>query len=187
MKKITIITTLFLLTIFQVFAQNEKDKHFELDVMLGMHSYSNSFFHAINTVTLVDGVPGNSTEFSGYGTSMLPSLNFGYFFSNNIGIRAGFTPITVKNDIEMENGTRVDYNSNSITQYNINFGIEGKVRFNESPFLINMGSGIIAAPYDIAKNIESSSGVYYLSGNNTAFGYYANASFQIRIISFSTI
>ncbi len=183
MKKFTIVTVALLIAIMQGFAQDEKNKHFEIDAMIGFYSYSSSFFHALNSVTLIDGVPGATAEFSGYGESILPAFNVSYFFKNNIGITAGFLAISASNDLFVDDASGTNYNY-CIDQYNISLGITGRLNFKESPLSVNIGSGIIAAPFDISESITTNSSGSYLSGNNGGVGFYGNAAFQIKIISF---
>ena len=182
MKKLLIISLIGIITIYGK-AQEESTKHFEADLMVGMHHYSSSYFHAINSITWVQKPPVNYTEFSGYGTSILPSVQVSYFFSNNIGIAAGLTAITAENDLYVDDttGTNYDYCTD---QFNINLGISGRVDFRDSPISLNMGSGLIIAPFDISQSIESNTGGSYMYGNDSGVGFYGNASFQIKIISF---
>ena len=183
MKKLTI--TIFILTFAFVngFSQDEKTKHFEVDAMLGMHSYSSSFFHAINSVTWIQDPASNITEFSGYGKSMLPAINVSYFFKNNIGITAGFLAITAENDLYVDDGTGSNYDY-SADQYNVSLGVTGRIPFKQSPFSIHMGSGFVVGDFDISESFTNNSGGTYLTGNDAGFGYYGSAAFQVRIISF---
>jgi hypothetical protein len=183
MKKVTIIVLTLAFSIIKGFAQSEKTKHFEIDAMVGMHSYSSSFFHAINSVTWIQDPPSNVTEFSGYGTSILPAVQISYIFDNNIGIATGIVPITADNElfVEDETGTNYDF---CVDQFNVNLGIVGRIQFSTLPVSINTGSGLMFSPFDISESIESNSGGSYLEGSDWAAGYYANASFQIRIVSF---
>ncbi|GEM_PF-4435908 len=181
MKKIILISFITLFAANQIFAQEEKK--FEVNAMVGMHHYSSSFFHAINTVTWVQDPAGNFTDFSGYGTSILPAVNVSYYFNTTLGVTAGITPITAENDLYVDDatGTYYDY---SADQFNINLGVSGRVFFDGTPLSLNMGSGFIFAPFDISQNIESSAGGSYLEGSDVGAGFYGNASFQIKIFSF---
>lgn len=183
MKKLAI--TIFILTFALVngFAQDNKTKHFEVDAMVGMHSYSSSFFHAINSVTWIQDPASNFTEFSGYGKSMLPAINVSYFFNNNIGVTAGFLAITAENDLYVDDGTETNYDY-SADQYNVNLGITGRIHFQESPFSIHMGSGFVVGDFDISESFTNNSGGTYLTGNDAGIGYYGSAAFHIKIISF---
>lgn len=183
MKQFAIFTFFILLGIFQANSQENQKKHFEVDAMLGMYSYSSSFFHAINSVTWIQDPASNTTEFSGYGKSALPAINLSYFFENNIGITAGFLAITADNELYVDDATGTNYDY-CVDQYNISLGVTGRFSFKESPFSINMGSGFIVAPFDISESITYNSGGSYLTGNNAGLGFYINTSFQLQIISF---
>lgn len=183
MKKITLIFSIFVYFNSIGLAQDNKTKHFEIDAMLGMYSYSSSFFHAINSVTWIQEPAGNITEFSGYGKSMLPTINVSYYFKNNIGVTAGFLAITAENDLYVDDGTGTNYDY-ATDQYNVNLGVTGRIHFKESPLSVQMCSGFVVGDFDISESFTNNSGGTYLSGNDTGFGYYGSAAFRIRIISF---
>lgn len=180
MKLIPAIILILTLIITSGFSQDKETKHFEIDVMLGMHQYSSSFFHAMNSVTWnADG--SNKPAFSGFGTSILPAFNVSYFFENNIGITAGVIPINAENDLYIDDPITYDY---SADQLDIHLGVTGRVTFSNSPFALCMGTGLVLATFDLTTNIETATGGTYLSGNSAGLGFYANTSFQINIISF---
>jgi len=181
MKQITIILIVSILTISNGFGQNEKTKHFEIDVMAGMHNYSSSFFHAINSVTWYHNPDGNMSRFSGYGTSMMPAFNVSYFFNNDIGISIGYSPINAQHSLYIK-GTGNFYNK--AEQNNISIGVTGRISSKEKPISLNFGTGFIIAPFEINKHLEVNPGGFYLDGSSTGAGLYGMASFQIRILSF---
>lgn len=181
MKKMTIIFLTLALASSNGFAQDEETRHFEIDVMVGMHQYSSSFFHAVNSVTWYHNPDGNIPQFSGFGTSMMPAFNVSYFFNNDIGISVGYSPISAEHSLYIEN-TGNYYNR--IEQNNISIGVIGKINTKETPISINVGAGFIIAPYEISKHFETDAGGYYLDGSSTGAGLYGMASFQIRIMEF---
>lgn len=181
MKQITIIFLVIILATSNGFAQNEKTKHFEVDVMMGMHQYSSSFLHAINSVTWYHNPDGNTQQFSGFGTSMMPAFKVSYFFTNNIGVSIGYSPIIAEHSLYVEN-TGNFYNR--IEQNNLSIGVIGKINSQETPISINFGTGFIIAPFEISKHLEVDPGGFYLDGSSTGAGLYGMASFQIKILSF---
>ena len=183
MKKITIILSILVFTSTIGLTQSNEKNHFEIDAMIGMYSYSSSFFHAINSVTWIQDPASNITEFTGYGKSMLPAINVSYYFKNNIGVTAGFLVITAENDLYVDDGTGTNYDY-SADQYNVNLGITGRIQLNDSPFSMQMGSGLIVAGFDISESFTNNSGGRYLTGNDAGFGFYGSAAFNMRIISF---
>ncbi|HMA62807.1 MAG TPA: hypothetical protein VKP78_09180 [bacterium] len=186
MKKIILVALVLLLFVHLNFAQNSSKKHFEIDVMAGMNHYASSFFHARNSVLWYTDPAGNLTDFSGYGRSVLPAFNLNYFFNNGIGITAGGSPITADNSLYVDDGTASNYDY-CIDQVNINVGIAGRLDVPNSPLSLNFSSGLIVAPFDISKSYESNSGGSYLEGDDLGVGFYGDASFQIKIISFLRI
>jgi hypothetical protein len=183
MKKITFTILILAFAFVQGFSQDEKTKHFEVDAMLGMHSYSNAFFHAINSVTWIQDPSSNMTEFSGYGKSIQPAVNISYFFKNSIGVTAGLLVISAENDLYVDDGSGSNYDF-SADQYNVSFGVAGRIHSNGSPFSIQMGSGLVVANFDISESFTNNNGGTYLAGNDVGLGYYGSGAFRIRILSF---
>jgi len=183
MKKSTLILSIFLITMSTGFAQDDQTNHFEVDAMVGMHSYSHSFFQAMNSVTWIQDPASNITEFSGYGKSILPAINVSYYFKNDIGITAGLLVITAENDLYVDDGTSANYDY-SADQFNVNLGITGRIHFQDSPFAIQMGSGFVAGKFDISESFTNNSGGTYLTGNDAGLGLYGSAAFQVKIVSF---
>ena len=163
------------------YTQENNTEHFEIDAMVGMHHYSSTFFHALNTVTWTQNPAGDYTEFSGYGSSILPSFQITYFFKNNVGITTGIIPITAENDLFVDNANSTNY-SYGIDQFNINIGVSGRINPTVSPVSINVGSGFIIAPFNISESISSATGGSYLTGNDAGLGFYGHAAFKIKII-----
>jgi len=181
MKKITIMLLVLVLGISSAFAQIEKMTHFEIDTMVGAHQYSSSFFHAINSITWYNNPDASIPNFSGFGTSLMPSFNVKYFLSKNIGIFISYSPIIAENSLYVEN---IGNYYNKIEQNNISVGVIGKIISTETPLSMNFGTGFIVAPFEINKHFDSDLGGFYLDGTSTGAGFYGMASFQIKILSF---
>lgn len=187
--KFTIIAILITITCAQ--AQNEKIKHFEIDVSANFWTPSSTHLKATNSVTQIY-IDDNYTNYggiSGYGTSIAPTLNLTYYLKNDLGISLGFYPLIMDNKLHVlkTDSTFSNY-ENEASIVNFTLGLSGRMPTSSS-FNLFYGFGINFVPnYSLVMtSLTESSNPRDLEANSLALGFYFKTGIKIKLYKFISL
>lgn len=187
--KLTIIA--IILTVANIYAQNEKFKHFEIDASVNFWTPLSSHMKATNSVTQY-AIDGNYTSYggiSGYGNSIAPTLNLTYYFKNNLGISLGFYPLIMDNKLSViETDSTFSSYENEGSIVNFTLGLSGRIPAS-SAFNLFYGFGVNFVPnYDLMMTYSNqSSDPSDIEAIGLALGFYFKTGIRIKLSKFISL
>ena len=184
--KLTIIA--FFLIIGSANAQNEKIKHFEIDVSINFWNPNSLHLKASNSVTRYrypDGTYLSTGALSGYGTSLAPVLNIKYYFNKAIGISLGFYMVHMDNELYVQKTDSTFSSYENLADIpNFTLGVTGNILTSKSLRLFYETGIDIIPSYNLemkfANEISQSQD---LDAFGFAFGLYCKTGIKFKIIN----
>ena len=183
--KLTIIA--FFLIIGSANAQNEKIKHFEIDVSVNFWTPTSLHLKAYNSVaqySYPDGTYRSTGSLSGYGTSLAPGLNIKYYFNKAMGISLGFYMVHMDNELYVQ---KTDSTFSSYENFadipNFTLGVTGNIlTSNLLQLFYETGIDIIPS-YNLEIQFANEiSRAQDLDAFGLAFGLYCKTGVKFKII-----
>jgi outer membrane protein W len=193
--KVYFVIVFILLLNFNVNAQanDNKVRHFEIDVLANFWTPTSTHLKATNSVMQIhiDEYYAQTGGISGYGTSVAPKVNLTYYFKNNVGMSLGFYPLIMQNELNVKetDTTFVSY-TNQSTIINFTLGFAGQTA-STSKINFYYGFGINFIPsYDFEMKVHTESvNPKDLEASDIALGGYIKSGIKIKLnnfISFKT-
>ena len=178
----------FFLIIGSANAQNEKLKHFDINVSVNFWNPTSLHLKASNSVIQYrypDGTYLSTGTLSGYGTSLVPEVNIKYYFNKSIGISFGFYMVHMDNELYVQATDSTFFSYENIADIpNFTLGIIGNILTSKSLRLFyETGINIIPSYNLEMKFANETSQAQDLDAFGFALGLYCKTGIKFKIIN----